>query len=256
MKPLFALIKMEAKAQLRSGKFWILVGVFVFLGVLNPVTALITPWIMDAMSEDLAQTGMTVTEVTVTALDSWVQFFKNIPMGLIVFVILQSNIFTREYRSGTLILTLTKGLHRYQVILSKTAALASLWTVGYWVTFLITYGLTAALWDSSLLQNLWFSGLCWWLFGVLTVGLTVFFSVISRSNIAVLGFTGAAAFGVYLIGMLPQITEYTPAMLMATGSLMVGKSAPADFVPAIVITAVLTLGLIAAAFPLFNKKQL
>ena len=39
--------------------------------------------------------------------------------GLIAFVLLQSSIFTREYTSGTLTLSLTKGLARYKVVLSK-----------------------------------------------------------------------------------------------------------------------------------------
>ena len=100
------------------------------------------------------ETGMTITAVSVSALDSWVQFFKNIPMALIIFVILESNIFTGEYRSGTLVLSLTKGLDRYKVLIAKTAVLTVLWTLGFWVCYGITYGCNRIFWEEQAAQHL------------------------------------------------------------------------------------------------------
>ena len=51
---------------------------------------------LETLSDSLAEQGMMVTEVTVNALTSWTQFFKNIPIALIVFVFLYSGIFTKE----------------------------------------------------------------------------------------------------------------------------------------------------------------
>lgn len=105
MKSLLAFIKKETMEQFRSGRLMILGILFVLLGVMNPAVAKITPWLLEILADSLAESGMTVTPVTVSAMDSWVQFFKNMPLGLIVFVLLQSSIFTKEYQSGTLVLS-------------------------------------------------------------------------------------------------------------------------------------------------------
>lgn len=83
--------------------------------------------------------------------------FKNIPIALIAFVLIFSDIFTKEYKSGTLLLVLTKGLSRYKVVLAKTVLLLSIWTVGYEICFTITYGYNEYFWDNSIANNLFFS---------------------------------------------------------------------------------------------------
>ena len=96
MRTLFAFIKKEWMEQTRSGKLLILAIIFGLFGVMNPAIAKLTPWLMDMLSESLAESGMTVTEVQVDALTSWVQFFKNIPMALIVFVLMQAGILPKN----------------------------------------------------------------------------------------------------------------------------------------------------------------
>ena len=112
MRAFLAVFKKEWMEQLRSSRFIILTILFVMFGIMNPAIAKLTPWLLKVMAESLEESGMVVTTVEVDAITSWVQFFKNVPMALIVFVLMQSNIFTKEYQSGTLVLALTKGLHR------------------------------------------------------------------------------------------------------------------------------------------------
>ena len=79
MKTLFAFMKKEWLEQVRSVKLWICIGLFVLFGVMNPAVAKLMPIILDAFSEALEGSGMTITQVEVSALDSWMQFFKNMP---------------------------------------------------------------------------------------------------------------------------------------------------------------------------------
>lgn len=124
MRSLIAFIKKEFTEQLRSGRLIILGLLFVLFGIMNPAIAKLTPWLLETMADSLAESGMIITDVKVSAMDSWMQFFKNMPMGLIAFVLLESSIFTKEYTSGTLVLSLTKGLERYKVVISKALVLA------------------------------------------------------------------------------------------------------------------------------------
>ena len=176
MKPFLAMIRKEVMEQARSGRGPILAVVFVLLGIMNPAVAKLTPALLSMMADSLQGSGILVTSVTVTAMDSWVQFYKNIPIGLIVFILVESGIFTREYQTGTLLLLVTKGLERRWVVLSKAAVLIVLWMGCYWLCFGITYVYTAYFWDQSAVQNLLFAAFCWWMYGLCTIAAAVLFS--------------------------------------------------------------------------------
>ncbi|MBQ2826050.1 MAG: ABC transporter permease subunit [Clostridia bacterium] len=256
MKTLFSFIKKEFTEQVRSGKLWLLFIIFILFGIMNPAIAKLTPWLLETLSDSLAESGMTVTSVTVTALDSWVQFFKNIPMGLIVFIILESSIFTKEYASGTLLLSLTKGLERYKVVVSKAFVLSALWTVYYVICFGITYLYSAYFWDNSVAQNLVFSVVIRWLFGMFVISLTVLFSVVFKTNTSVLAAVGGCVAVSYLAGFLPKIKSFVPTYLTDGNSLIYGLSESGNYTVSLIITLLLTVACVCISIPLFNKKQL
>ena len=256
MRSFLAFTRKEFTYQLRSGKMMLLGILFVLFGIMNPAIAKITPWLLETMADSLAESGMTVTAVTVTAMDSWVQFFKNIPMALIAFVLLEGSIFAKEYETGTLVLSLTKGLSRYKVVLSKAVVLTMLWSLGYWVCFGVTYGYNAYFWDNSIAQNLWLSVICWWVFGLWIIGLMVLFSVISKSGSTVLVGTGGVVFGCYLLGMIPKIKDYVPTLLTDGNSLIYGTAKANTYTAPLLLTAAMTVIFIASSIPLFSKKKL
>ena len=256
MSALLAFIKKEMMEQIRSGRLLIVGALFVLFGIMNPAIAKLTPWLFEIMADSLAESGMIVTDVNVTAMDSWVQFFKNMPIGLIAFVLLQASIFTKEYSSGTLVLSLTKGLERFKVVISKAAVLFALWTVGYWLCFGITYAYNAYFWDNSIAKNLVLSVVCWWFFGVFVISLMTLFSTISSTNTGVLIGTGGVVLASYVAGLLPKLRQYLPTLLADGNSLIYGVAQAKDYTVAIVITALASLVCFAASIPVFNKKHL
>lgn len=256
MKSLIAFMKKEWMDMVRSGRLMILLIIFLLLGIMNPAIAKLTPWMMEMMAESLEETGLMVTEVTVDALTSWTQFFKNVPMGLIAFVLISSNLFTKEYSAGTLILVLTKGLARYKVIVAKTVMLLFSWSACYWMCFGITYGYNAYFWDNSVANNLMETVMFCWLLGVFAVALMVLFSTISENSIGVLFGTGGVFVASYLVGMIPKVTEYTPTLLMSTAGLLSGVEDVADYTNAMIVTIVILVLAIALSVPIMNKKKL
>ena len=256
MKTMMEFLKKEWMEQVRNSKVLILVILFVLFGIMNPAIAKLTPWMMEMLSDSLAEAGMMVVEVESDAMTSWIQFIKNIPMGLIAFVLIESNLFTREYETGTLILTLTKGLERYKVVLSKTIILLFLWTACYFLCYGITYAYNAYYWDNSIAKNLFFTAICWWLLGVWVVILMVFFSTIAKNNTTVLMGTGGVFLGSYLIGLIPKAAEYMPTMLMNSNSLLMGVVKVEDYQKSLFITIVLCIVLIICSIPIMNKRKL
>ena len=256
MTGFLAFFKKEATHHLRSGRFTILGSVFILFGIMNPAIAKMTPWLLEIMADAMAESGMIVTGVTVTAMDSWVQFFKNIPMALIIFAVMEGGIFTREYESGTLVLSLTKGLPRHTVVVAKTVLLMLLWSAGYWLCWGITYGYNAYFWDNGIARHLLFSAVCWWVFGLWVVGLMVFFSCLCPTNTGVLLGTGGVTLAVYLLGLLPKLRKYMPTLLTDGNSLIYGTAKSGDYAPSLIVAIGMLALCLAAAIPIFNKKQL
>ena len=85
MRAFFAFFKKELLELTRNGKLMVLFILFCAIGIMNPAVAKLTPWLLEVMGQELAESGMVVTGVSVDALTSWTQFFKNIPMALIAF---------------------------------------------------------------------------------------------------------------------------------------------------------------------------
>lgn len=256
MKTFFAFFKKEYMEIIRSGRFTILLLIFVLFGIMNPAMAKITPWLMETMASSLENTGLIVSEIKVDALTSWTQYYKNIEMALIIFVLLLSNTFTREYQSGTLILVLTKGLSRYKVVLAKTAMMLLMWTFCYWVCFGITYGYNAYFWDNSIASHLFYAAFCYWLFGIWVLTLVVLFSSIINSNTSVLGGVGGTVIVLNLINMYSDVKKYLPIKLMGGFSLLTDEANMKDFNVAVFITIILSIIFVGCSIIIFNRKMI
>lgn len=256
MKPLLAFMKKEVLETARTGKLLLLALLFVLFGVMNPAIAKLTPWMLEMLSDSLAENGMIVTDVSVDAFASWTQFFKNIPIALIALVLIFSDIFTREYQSGTLLLALTKGLSRYKVVLAKTALLLSFWTLGYGLCFAVTYGYNAYFWDNGIVNHLFPAAALWWLFGVWVISLVVLFSSLLQNNTGVALCTGGMAALAYLGSVIPRIKAYSPALLWNVGPLLSGVEEAESYQAAALAAAVSAVVFIGVGILYMNKKQI
>lgn len=251
-----AFLKKEWMEMTRTGRMWILLLIFILFGIMNPAMAKLTPWMMEMMSDSLADAGFLVTNVSVDAFDSWAQFYKNIPLGLIIFVLMCSGIFTVEYQRGTLIPVVTKGLTRRKILAAKAVMLIGMWTVLYFLCYGITYGYNAWFWDNSITAYPLFGAVCYWFFGIWVIALMVFFSTVSGSNTQVLLGTGVISFGTYLLGMFPKLNDVLPAKLMEGMAVLQGMAKPEDYYISMAsagVTAVLFIGLSTVCF---DKRQL
>lgn len=240
----------------RTGRLLFLLLVFVLFGIMNPALAKLTPWLMENLSDSLADTGLLVTTVQIDAMTSWVQFYKNIPMGLVIFILLTSGSFTAEYEKGTLIPVVSKGLSRRKVLTAKALFLYMFWTGLYAVCFGITYGYNAYFWDNGIAKNLFFAAACMWLFGVWVISLLIFFSSVSKNGPQVLLGTGGVVFGVYIFGMFPKSVPFLPVKLMRGLELLQGAGSLKDYYAGAAAAGITILLCMALALSCFDRKQL
>lgn len=82
MKQFVAFFKKEYIEFIRSSKCMIITIIAVVFGILSPAIAKLMPWIMEMNAQSMEGSGIIFTEVSVDAMHSWAQYFKNIPKKL------------------------------------------------------------------------------------------------------------------------------------------------------------------------------
>ena len=256
MTQLMAFTRKEWIEVLRTGKFFIVTVLFILFGVMNPAIAKLTPWMMEALSESLEDSGLALTDATVDALTSWVQFYKNVPMALIVFILMFSGILAAEYQKGTLINMITKGLSRWKIVVSKSFVLLLLWSFGYWMCYGITYAYNEYFWDNSIAEDVGFAAFCVYMMGVWLIALMMLMSTLFSAGSAVAVGTGGVFFAMYLSGMLPDLKKFLPTCLLEASGLLSGAGEAGDYSTALVVAAVLTVVQLVLAVLILNRKRL
>lgn len=254
MRTAVAFLKKEWMEYYRSGKLIITVVIFALFGLMNPAIAKLTPFMMEQLAS-MEDTGMTITVTTVDASMSWMQFYKNIPMALVVMLLLFGGILTNELQKGTLIPVLTKGLSRWKVLFTKSISLILIWTSGYWLCYGITYFYSDYYWDNSIMSNLFFTAFCYWLFGTMIMALMTLLSSITKSFGGVVLGVGILYFAMSLLSMIPRIASYLPIYLTSTSGLLAGGNT-GDYVTSIIIALVITIGAVIAGCVVFNKREI
>lgn len=256
MKSYLAFFRKEVYESIKTSRLLILGILFIAFGVMNPAVAKLTPYLMKMLSEELAASGVTVGEIIVTDYDSWVQFFKNIPMALIVFVVMYSSAFTAEYQSKTLVPIVTKGLSRAKILFSKYVFQTVLWTALYAVCFFITLFYNMYFWEESAVKSLAFSAVGYWLFGILIISLMTLFSAASDTSAFVMLGCGGGVAVFYIVSFIPKIRELSPIKLTQTTDLLTGALAPADYTAAIITASILSIAAVILAKLMFDKKMI
>jgi len=256
MRQLILLLRKELLELIRTKRAMVLLIVFGIFGILNPALAKLTPWMLSLMGESLAEQGITFGAITVDALTSWTQYFKNLMMDYILILAMFSGIFAQEYQSGTLVNLLTKGVSRGKVAGSKLLAVLIAWSVCYWLTFSITLGYTAYFWDNALPSGIWFAAICAYMMGVWLLSLELAFASALSSGMYALLLTGGV-FALFLaLGMLPQLVRFLPSHLGDGLGLLTGDMTTSDILPALWVSLALTAVQSALCVVGIRKKQL
>lgn len=256
MRQLTAFIQKEFTEVMRNSKLLICAIIFILLGIMNPAIAKITPWLVEQFSNATSGAGMLIQTMEISALTSWEQFFKNMPMGIVFFVLMFSGIVAAELQKGTLINIVTKGMPRWKIMVSKLILLLVLWTGMYFASYIITYVYNDFYWDNDTVNNIFFSVFCLYLFGVWLISLIILMSALADNSAAVsIGVCGVFMLS-YLLGIIPAIQDYLPTKLKGSSSLIYELAKPADFTGAIVVVAIWSVVDIILGIIIFNKKNL
>ncbi|MCM6854835.1 ABC transporter permease subunit [Enterococcus faecium] len=255
MRQLIAFAKKELKENWRTGKIITLSALTVIFGIMNPLLAKLTPYLVQALSTTLTESGISVQKITVDATTSWTQFYKNIPMLLIFFLLLFSGILTSEYQNGTIINLLTKGMKRWKIFLLKWIMGILFWSVSYWCCYSITLAYTIYYWDQSIISHPLFISFTYYFFGCWLYSLILFYSAFLSSNYAVLLASGGTVILSYGAGLFSKVAEYVPTYLISSSNFLAKEIHLTDYTQSLAVTCCSIVISIVAGWLIFNKKE-
>lgn len=255
MSTCIAFMKKEWMEYIKTSKLTIIGIIFIVFGLMNPAMAKLTPFIMEKYAASQENGSVQIIINSIDATMSWTQFFKNAPMALLIIIVLFGGILTNELQKGTLIPVLTKGVSRWTIFLTKGINILIIWTVGYFMCYGITYFYNDYYWDNSIMTNLLFATICYWIFGCFIICLMMFFSALSGHFSGVMLGLGAVYFILTILSIAEKIKYYLPLSLTGYTAILNGAN-PDSFYKTIGITGVLSILCIILGGLSFQKKEM
>lgn len=254
MRIFFSLIKKEAIENIRTKKILGLLLLFIFIGLISPLTAKLTPQILQFIATD----GIDIKANIPKEIDSWVQFFKNInQIGMFGLVILFSTQVTNEIQKGTLINLLSKGLPRYQVIMSKWFFNTIIWFCSYCICFLVAFGYTKYFFGNIFpVGNILMAALLPLIFGIFLISLEILGSVITENVIGTLLFVAGGVVIQFILSLKEEIVKYMPIALLGKPVNIIKGIGFNDYFIPIFTTFGLIIICIISSIIVLNKKEM
>lgn len=252
MNFLFALRK-EWLELWRTYRLLMVGVVLIVFGLLSPLFAKYTPEIIE-----LIPNGETIAQLipTPTMMDSVTQYIKNISQfGVILALLLTMGAVAQEKDKGTAAMMLVKPLPRVTFLVAKFTALALMFAVTIFVAGVACYTYTWLLFGTlDVPRWLALNGLML-VYVLVYVALTLFCSVVTKSQVAAGGLALCLLFILGLTGSIPGLGKYLPGQLLAWGGGLMARQADA-FWPAFgVSVGIIVVALIGAGL-IFERQEL
>ena len=247
------LIKKELKEYLKTGKFYILLFVFLFFAIVSPLTAKLMPELIKSLSQ-----GITITITPPTWRDSFVQFFKNMnQIVFIVIVIVFIGSISEEKSRGTASLVAVKGVDRGQWVVSKFIFqfLLSLFMLLFAFFMCFYYG--KLLFPETLFYQAFSSVVLYAFYLLFVVALTIFSSSIGNSILQSAGIFFTIFIFMNVLNIIPKISPYNPMTLSSIENQWIASQVTwGNALKPIISTLVISIALIILGALHFKKQEL
>lgn len=254
MRIFLSLLKKEAIEGARTKKMISTFILFLFIGLISPLTAKLTPMIL----QSIATGNIDINVAPPSEIDSWTQFFKNISqIGMFGLAIILSTQMANEFQKGTLINLLSKGLPRYQVVLSKIFYNFILWFIAYFCSFILTYFYTKYFFGISFpIRNILMAALLPFIFGLFLISLEILAGVISANVIGTLILTTVGIVIQLILSIRDEIVKYMPIALIGKPVNLIKGIGYDDYYVPIIMGSILLILCIVISIAIINKKQI
>ncbi len=250
-----AFLKKELLEAYKTPKGFIIGILFLFFGILSPLTARYMNEIVTMAGQ---QQGMSIKLPPSTYLQSYEQFFKNIYfMMTVVTILVFAGSIAEEKSRGTIVLALTKCLSRQAFILGKLLSAVLIFSVSYIAASAICIFYTALMFPEFMNSGIIVALVLYWVFGFLMITLTLLVSILSRSvTVAAVSGFGCFAF-ISAISAIPYIDKFSPGSLQGLSWALINNAkTPVDALIPAFITIAAGLVAVYAGLAIFRRQEL
>lgn len=254
MRAYLSLIKKEIIESLRTHKILVSFILFAFIGLISPLTAKLTPLIIESISTE----GMEIKVTNPVEIDSWIQFFKNInQIGMVGLALLFSAQIVNEFQNGTLINLLTKGLDRKAVILSKISVSIIIWILSYVLCFFISFIYTGYFFTNSYsFKRLVYAWMMPLIFGFFILSIEILANVITSNIISSLVILVTSIGVQFILNFIEGVKKYLPiSLLIKPDKLIKGVETFKNYLIPMTFTIMISIILIVLSVIIFNRKE-
>jgi ABC-2 type transport system permease protein len=204
------LLLKELLESWRTRRLPAVVGLFIVLGIISPLTARYMPEILKAA----LGSQLTVPVPIPTAADAILQVQKNLgQLGAFTAIVLAMGAVAAEKERGTAAFILTKPASRGAFLGAKLAALGLVLALATLVSVGIAWAYTAVLFEPGPIGGWVALAVLAWLALAAWSSITFLASTVSGSSALAAGVGVVALIGLSLIGAIPQVGRFLPAGL-------------------------------------------
>ena len=250
------LLLKELREQLRTSRLVAVSVVFIFFGILGPVTDRYMKELIDAIG---TQSGGFSVQVPPPTLDgALVQITKNLSQfGILCALLLGMGSVAWEKERGTAGMILTKPASRAAFLAAKLVAISFTLGIATALGTGVAYVYTLILYPTvfPLTGYIAMAALLWWIL-VSFAAITLLGSTITRSAIAAAGIGLVALLVMGIVGALPVIGPYMPSSLGEPARALAMGQDPGWPIGPLAFNLALVPALFAATWLVFRRQEL
>ncbi len=250
------LLRKELLESWRTRRIPVVVGLFLFVGILSPLTARYLPEILKAALGDQATS---IPIPTPTTADAVIQLQKNLAQfGALTAIVLAMGLVASEKDRGTAGFVLTKPASRGAFLTAKVAGLGAVLALGTALAVAVAWAYTAILFEPLPPAGWVAFAVLSWLFLMVWATITFLASTALRSAAAAAGVGIGGLLVLSLVAAIPPVGRWLPSGLDAPAlALAVGRSfEPTDLATALLGTLAIVVGCVAVAWLSFRRQEL
>lgn len=238
-----SLWRLERLRLVRTGRIWIVVGVFALFGVLGPLGARYLGEIIERFGG-----GVEMVVPEPTALDGMGQFLSNAgQIGLLAVLAVAASAMAFDARAEWSAFLRTRTSSVTDLVLPRVALSTAAAVLGLVVGSLVAAVLTGILIAAVPIGDLVLGTLLASIYLAFTVAVVAVAASVARQTVTTVLLAVGVLIVLPILQAVPALQDWVPSRLLgATTSLMAGTPI-SDLAPAAVVTLVLVLALVAVA---------
>lgn len=251
MRGFVPLLKKELREQIKTYRFLIVGGLFLFFGITTPLILKYLPQILESAGE-----GFNFEMPPPTAAESLMEYASSVgQVGVLLAVITAMGCIANELRNGTAVMILSKPVTRGAFVVSKLAAMSLVFLVSLVVASAFCFAYTVWLIEGTGIASFIWLNLLLGIFLVFCLAVTVFLSSLFKSSLAAGGIAVGILLGQALLGGAPVVGRFMPNKILGWGnSLLTGGGE--SYWPALGVTLVLIILCALAAQRSLKRRDL